>query len=56
VRSSPTHLVAWGELAFRTTAARPGTEFVSFSRSEELRTNEAVMFKNMQEMQGRSTP
>jgi hypothetical protein len=25
----------------------PGTEFVSFSPSEELRTAEAVMMKNM---------
>jgi hypothetical protein len=29
----------------------PGTEFVSFSPSEELRTAEAVMMKNMQAMQ-----
>ena len=34
----------------------PGTEFVSFSPSEELRTAEAVMMKNMQAMQGGSTP
>jgi hypothetical protein len=29
----------------------PGTEFVSFSPSEELRTAEADMMKNMQAMQ-----
>ena len=34
----------------------PGTEFVSFSPSEELRTAEAVMMKNMQAMRGGSTP
>jgi hypothetical protein len=34
----------------------PGTEFVSFSPSEELRTVEAVMIKNMQAMQDGSTP
>ena len=34
----------------------PGTEFVSFSPTEELRTAEAVMMKNMQEMQEGSTP
>ena len=34
----------------------PGTEFVSFSPSEELRTAEAVMIKNMQAMQDGSTP
>jgi hypothetical protein len=34
----------------------PGTEFVSFSPSDELRTAEAVMMKNMQAMQDRSTP
>ena len=34
----------------------PGTEFVSFSPSEELRTAEAVMMKNMQAMQDGSTP
>ncbi len=35
----------------------PGTEFVSFSPSEELRTAEAVMMKNMQAMQdGRGRP
>jgi len=34
----------------------PGTEFVSFSPSEELRTAEAVMMKNMQAMQEGSTP
>ena len=33
-------------------ANEPGTEFVSFSPSEELRTAEAVMIKNMQAMQG----
>src|SRR5207253_9345534 len=34
----------------------PGTEFVTFSRSDELRTAEAVMMKNMQAMQDGSTP
>jgi hypothetical protein len=34
----------------------PGTEILSFSPSEELRTNEAVMMKNMQAMQEGSTP
>jgi hypothetical protein len=34
----------------------PGTEFVSFSPTEELRTAEAVMMKNMQAMQEGSTP
>ena len=34
----------------------PGTEFVSFSPSEELRTAETVMMKNMQAMQQGSTP
>ena len=34
----------------------PGTEFVSFSPSGELRTAEAVMMKNMQAMQDGSTP
>ena len=34
----------------------PGTEFVSFSPSEELRRAEAVMIKNMQAMQDGSTP
>jgi len=34
----------------------PGTEFVWFSLSEELRTAEAVMMKNMQAMQDGSTP
>ena len=34
----------------------PGTEFVWFSPSEELRTAEAVMVKNMQAMQDGSTP
>ena len=34
----------------------PGTEFVWFSPSEELRTAEAVMMKNMQAMQDGSTP
>jgi hypothetical protein len=33
----------------------PGTEFVWFSPSEELRTAEAVMMKNMQAMQDGST-
>ena len=33
----------------------PGTEFVSFSPSEELRTAETVMIENMQEMQEGST-
>src|SRR5438034_9702753 len=33
----------------------PGTEFVSFSLSEELRTVEAVMMKNMQAMQDGAT-
>ena len=33
----------------------PGTEFVSFSPSEELRTAEGVMIENMQTMQGGST-
>jgi ribosomal protein L16 Arg81 hydroxylase len=34
----------------------PGTEFVYFSPSDELRTAEAVMVKNMQAMQDGSTP
>jgi hypothetical protein len=34
----------------------PGTEFVWFSPSDELRTAEAVMVKNMQAMQDRATP
>jgi hypothetical protein len=34
----------------------PGTEFVWFSPSEELRAAEAVMLKNMQAMQDGSTP
>ena len=34
----------------------PGTEFVSFSPSEELRTAEAVMMKNMQAMQDATAP
>ena len=34
----------------------PGTEFLSFSPSEELRTAEAVMIKNMQAMRDGSTP
>ena len=34
----------------------PGTEFVWFSPSEELRRAEAVMMKNMQAMQDGSTP
>ena len=33
----------------------PGTEFVSFSPSEELRTAEAAMMKNMQAMQDGSS-
>ena len=33
-------------------ANEPGTEFVWFSPTEALRTAEAVMAKNMQEMQG----
>jgi hypothetical protein len=37
-------------------ANEPGTEFVWFSPTEELRTAEAVMIKNMQEMQNGSTP
>jgi ribosomal protein L16 Arg81 hydroxylase len=37
-------------------ANEPGTEFVWFSLSEELRPAEAVMMKNMQAMQGGSTP
>jgi hypothetical protein len=37
-------------------ANEPGTEFVWFSRSEELRTAEAVMMKNMQAMQEGSAP
>jgi hypothetical protein len=37
-------------------ANEPGTEFVSFSPSEELRTAEAVMMKNMRAMQGGATP
>jgi len=37
-------------------ANEPGTEFVWFSPSEELFTAEAVMVKNMQAMQGGSTP
>ncbi len=36
-------------------ANEPGTEFVWFSPSEELRTAEAVMMKNMQAMQDGST-
>ena len=36
-------------------ANEPGTEFVSFSPSEELRPAEAVMMKNMQAMQDGST-
>jgi hypothetical protein len=36
-------------------ANEPGTEFVWFSPSEELRTAEAVMTKNMQAMQAGST-
>jgi hypothetical protein len=34
----------------------PGTEILWFSPSEELRTAEAVMIKNMQAMQDGSTP
>jgi hypothetical protein len=34
----------------------PGTEFLWFSPSDELRTAEAVMMKNMQAMQDGSTP
>jgi hypothetical protein len=34
----------------------PGTEFLWFSPSEELRTAEAVMIKNMQPVQDGSTP
>jgi hypothetical protein len=34
----------------------PGAEILWFSPSEELRTAEAVMMKNMQEMQEGSTP
>jgi hypothetical protein len=34
----------------------PGTEFVWFSPTEELRSAEAVMMKNMQAMQESSTP
>jgi hypothetical protein len=34
----------------------PGTEFVWFSPSEELRTAEAAMIKNMQSMQDGATP
>lgn len=37
-------------------ANEPGTEFVWFSPTEELRTAEAVMVNNMQEMQSGSTP
>jgi hypothetical protein len=37
-------------------ANEPGTEFVSFSPSEDLRIAEAVMMKNMQAMQDDSTP
>jgi hypothetical protein len=37
-------------------ANEPGTEFVSFSPSEELRTAEAVMMKNMKAMQEASKP
>jgi hypothetical protein len=36
-------------------ANEPGTEFLSFSPSEELRTAEAVMMKNVQAMQEGST-
>jgi ribosomal protein L16 Arg81 hydroxylase len=34
----------------------PGTEFVWFSPSDELRAAEAVMLKNMQAMQDGATP
>jgi hypothetical protein len=34
----------------------PGTEFVSFSPSEELRTVEAVMMENMRAMRDASSP
>jgi hypothetical protein len=34
----------------------PGTEFVSFSPSSDLRAAEAVMIRNMQAMQDGSTP
>jgi len=34
----------------------PGTEFLWFSPSDDLRTAEAVMMKNMQAMQDGSTP
>jgi hypothetical protein len=37
-------------------ANEPGTEFLWFSPSEELRTAEAVMIKNMQAMPNGSTP
>jgi hypothetical protein len=37
-------------------ANEPGTEFLWFSPSEELRTAEAVMIKNMQAMPMGSTP
>jgi len=37
-------------------ANEPGTEFVWFSPTEELRAAEAVMIKNMQTMQNGSTP
>ena len=37
-------------------ANKPGTEFVWFSPTEELRTAEAVMIKNMQATQNGSTP
>ncbi|MDX6675241.1 MAG: hypothetical protein QOH11_2659 [Solirubrobacteraceae bacterium] len=33
-------------------ANEPGSEFVQFSPSEELKTTEAVIMRNMQEMQG----
>jgi hypothetical protein len=36
-------------------ANEPGTEFVSFSPSEEIRTAEAVMMKNMHAMRDGST-
>jgi hypothetical protein len=37
-------------------ANEPGTEFVSFSPSEELRIAEAVMMKNMLAMQASTPP
>jgi ribosomal protein L16 Arg81 hydroxylase len=37
-------------------ANEPGTEFLWFSPSEEMRTAEAVMIENVQSMQDGSTP